>query len=57
MSYRKFVVLHYNHMWQKTYTKLYKGICEKIFKKHYTNHEKPFNVPTYKNDAKLSSEY
>ena len=46
MSYRKSVVLHYNQMCQKNYTKKYKGIRKTIFKKRYANHEKSFNVPT-----------
>ena len=37
--------------------KLYKEICETTFKKRYRNHKKPFNVETYKNDTKLSTEY
>ena len=40
---------------KENYTKLYKGICETTFKKRYANHKKPFNVPTYKNDTKLSN--
>ena len=46
MSYRNSVVLHYNQMCQKNYTKEYKGIRETIFRKRYPNHEKSFNVPT-----------
>ena len=42
---------------KENYTKLYKGICETTFKKRYRNHKKSFNVPTYKNDTKLSTEY
>ena len=42
---------------KENYTQLYKGICETTFKKRYANHKKSFNVPTYKNDAKLSTEY
>ena len=57
MSYRKSVVLHYNHLNKEKYTKIYKGICETTFKKRYANHKKSFNVPTYKNDTKLSTEY
>ena len=34
--------------------KLYKGTS---FKKHYSNHKKSFNVPLYKHDTKLSTEY
>ena len=37
--------------------KLYKGSCETSFKKHYSNHKKSFNVPLYKHDTKLSTEY
>ena len=37
--------------------KLYKGSCETSFKKRYSNHKKSFNVPFYKNDTKLSTEY
>ena len=42
---------------KENYTKLCKGICETTFKKRYTNHKKSCNVPTYKNDIKLSTEY
>ena len=42
---------------KENYTKPYKGICETTFKKRYVNHKKSFNVPTYKNDTKLSTEY
>ena len=42
---------------KENYTKLYKGICKTTFKKRYTNHKKSFNVPTYKNDTKLSTKY
>ena len=42
---------------KENYTKLYKGICETTFKKRYANQKKSFNVPTYKNDTKLSTEY
>ena len=37
--------------------KLYKGSCETSFKKRYSNHKKSFNVPLYKHDTKLSTEY
>ena len=37
--------------------KLYKGSCETSFKKRYSNHKKSFNVPFYKHDTKLSTEY
>ena len=37
--------------------KLYKGSCETIFKKRYSNHKKSFNVPLYRHDTKLSTEY
>ena len=37
--------------------KLYKGSCEASFKKRYSNHKKSFNVPLYKHDTKLSTEY
>ena len=42
---------------KENYTKLYKRICETTFKKRYGNHKKSFNVPTYKNDTKLSTQY
>ena len=42
---------------KENYTKLYKGICETTFKKRYANRKKSFNVPTYKNDTKRSTEY
>ena len=42
---------------KENYTKLYKGICETTLKKRYANHKKSFNVPTYKNNTKLSTEY
>ena len=42
---------------KESYTKLYKGICETTFKKHYANHKKTINVPTYKNDTKLFIKY
>ena len=42
---------------KENYTKLYKGICKTTFKKRYANHKKSFNIPTYKNDIKLSTEY
>ena len=42
---------------KENYTKLYKGIYETTFKKRYANHKKSFDVPTYKNDTKLSTEY
>ena len=37
--------------------KLYKESCKTIFKKHYSNHKRSFNVPLYKHDTKLSTEY
>ena len=37
--------------------KLYKGSCETTFKKRFSNHKKSFNVPLYKHDTKLSTEY
>ena len=37
--------------------KLYKGSCETSLKKRYSNHKKSFNVPLYKYDTKLSTEY
>ena len=37
--------------------KLYKGSCETSFKNRYSNHKKSFNVPLYKHDTKLSTEY
>ena len=37
--------------------KLYKGSCKTSFKKRYSNHKKSFNVPLYKHDTKLSTEY
>ena len=37
--------------------KQYKGSCETSFKKRYSNHKKSFNVPLYKHDTKLSTEY
>ena len=37
--------------------KLYKGSCETSFKKRYSNHKKSFNIPLYKHDTKLSTEY
>ena len=37
--------------------KLYKGICETTFKKHYANHKNNFNAEKNKNDTKLSTEY
>ena len=37
--------------------KLYKGSCETSFKRHYSNHKKSFNVPSYRYDTKLSTEY
>ena len=42
---------------KENYTKLYKGICETTFKRRYANHNKSFNIPAYKNDTKLSTEY
>ena len=37
--------------------RLYKGSCKTNFKKHYSNRKKSFNVPLYKPDTKLSTEY
>ena len=37
--------------------KLYNGSCETSFKKSYSIHKKSFNVPLYKHDTKLSTEY
>ena len=37
--------------------KLYKGSCEASFKKRYSKHKRSFNVPLYKHDTKLSTEY
>ena len=37
--------------------KLYKGSCEASFKKRSSNHKKSFNLPLYKHDTKLSTEY
>ena len=37
--------------------KLYKGSCETSFKKRYSNHKKSFNMPFYKLDTKLSTEF
>ena len=37
--------------------KLFKGSCETSFKKRYSNHKKSLNVPFYKHDTKLSTEY
>ena len=37
--------------------KLCKGSCETSFKKGYSNHKNSFNVPLYKHDTKLSTEY
>ena len=37
--------------------KLYKGSFETSFKKRYSNRKKSFNVPLYKHDNKLSTEY
>ena len=37
--------------------KLYKGSCKTSFKKRYSNHKNSFNVPLYKHDTKLSTEY
>ena len=34
-----------------------KESCETSFKKCYSNHKKSFNVPLYKHDTKLSTEY
>ena len=38
-------------------SKLYKGNCEASFKKRYSNYKKSFNVPLYKHETKLSTEY
>ena len=38
-------------------SKLYKGSCKRSFKKRYSNHKKSFNVPLYKHDTKLLTEY
>ena len=35
----------------------YKGICEAIFKKHYANHKKSFNLIKSKNGTTLSIEH
>ena len=37
--------------------KLYKESCGTSFKKSYNNHKKSFNIPLYKHDTKLSTEY
>ena len=37
--------------------KLCKEICETTFKKCFSKHKKSFNVPLYKHDTKLSTEY
>ena len=37
--------------------KLYKGSCEKKFKKRYSNRKKLYNVPLWKHDTKLLTEY
>ena len=37
--------------------KIYKGICKTSFKKRYSNHKISINVPLYKHDTKLSTEY
>ena len=37
--------------------KLYKGSCETSFKKRCSNYKKSFNVPLYKHNTKLSTEY
>ena len=37
--------------------RLYKGSCEISFKKRYSKHKKSFNIPLYKHDTKLSTEY
>ena len=37
--------------------KLYKGSCGTSFRKRYSNYKKSFNVPLYKHDTKLSTEY
>ena len=42
---------------KENYTKLYEGICETTFKKCYANQKKSFNVPNFKNDTKLPTEY
>ena len=57
ISYRKSVVLRYNHNWQRKLYEAIKRICKTTFKKRYANHKKSFNVPTYKNDTKLSTQY
>ena len=38
-------------------SKLYKETCERSFKKRHSNHKKSFDVPLYKHDTKLSTEY
>ena len=37
--------------------KLKKGSYKTSFKKRYSNHKKSFNVPLYKHDTKLPTEY
>ena len=37
--------------------KLYKESWDTSFKKRYSNHKKSFNIPLYKHDTKLSTEY
>ena len=37
--------------------KLYKGNCKTSFKKRCSNHKQSFNLPFYKHDNKLSTEY
>ena len=38
-------------------TKLCKGSCETSFEKRHSNHKTTFNVPLYKHDTKLVTEY
>ena len=42
---------------KENHTKLCKGTCETTFEKCDTNHKNSCNVPTHKNDSKLSNEY
>ena len=37
--------------------KLYKRSCKTSSKNHYSNHKKSFNVPFYKHETKVSTEY
>ena len=37
--------------------KLHKGSWKTSFKKRYSNHKKLFNVPLYKHNTKLTTEY